>query len=131
MPDLGTTDTISSITAGFANLGTLNLNTWNNIDFLFNFATQTYTISLNGTALASNLAFCTDNGPCTAGGNIAEGQFQSFFDVFATVHANAGDDLAAVDNWSLSSVAVGVPEPATYALTGFALMAGALLLRRR
>jgi hypothetical protein len=128
-PDLGTTDSIIAITAGFANIGTLTLNTWHNLDFLFNFATQTYTITLDGTALASNLAFCTDNGPCTAGGTIAEGQFLSFFDVFATLHANAGNDLAGVDNWSISSVAV--PEPSTYALTGMALVAGALLLRRR
>jgi hypothetical protein len=127
--DLGTTDNIVAIATGFATIGSFSLNAWHNIDFLFNFATQTYTISLDGTALASNLAFCTDNGPCTAGGNIAEGQFQSFFDVFATVHANAGDDLAAVDNWSISSV--GVPEPGTYALTGIALLAGAFLLRRR
>jgi hypothetical protein len=128
-PDLGTTDTIHAITLGYGAIGTFTLNAWHNVDFLFNFSTQTYTVSLDGVVLAANLAFCTDNGPCTTGGTIAEGQFQSFFDVFATLHANAGDDLSAVDNWSLSSV--DAPEPATYGLTGLALLTGAFLRRRR
>lgn len=120
----GASDTIFAITAGFPSLGTFTLNTWHNVDFLFNFSAQTYTVTLDGTALASNLPFCTDNGPCTTGGTIAEGPFLSFFDVFATVGSN---DLGALDNLSLSDV----PEPSTYALTGIALLAGALLIRRR
>lgn len=124
VPTAGPTDNILAITAGFANIGSFSLNTWHNVDFLFNFTTQTYTITLDGTVLLANAAFCTDNGPCTTGGNIAEGPFLSFFDVFATLNSN---DLGVIDNVSLSSV----PEPATYALTGLALLAGAFLLRRR
>jgi hypothetical protein len=120
----GPSDTISAITAGFPTIGVFTLNTWHNVDFLFNFTTQTYTISLDGSALASNLAFCTDNGPCTTGGTIAEGSFSSFFDVFASITSN---DLGAIDNLSLSSV----PEPATFGLTGIVMLAGALALRRR
>jgi hypothetical protein len=99
------------------------LNTWHDVDLLFNFAAQTYTISLDGTVLASNLAFCGDSGPC-AGAPVTEGQFLSFFDSFGATGAN---DIGAIDNISLSSVA---PEPATFGLAGFALLAGALLLRR-
>jgi hypothetical protein len=123
---LGTSDTIDGITAGFPVLGTFNLNTWNHVDLLFNFTTQTYTLSLNGTVIGSNLAFCGDNGPCTSGIPIAEGQFSSFFDVFASLTSN---DLGVIDNVSLSSVSA--PEPSTYALTGIALLAGAVVLRRR
>jgi len=124
VPTAGPTDNIFAITAGFANIGSFSLNTWHDVDFLFNFTTQKYTISLDGTVLLANAKFCTDNGPCTNGSNIAEGPFLSFFDVFATLNSN---DLGVIDNLSLSSV----PEPATYALTGLALLAGALLLRRR
>jgi hypothetical protein len=124
VPTAGPTDNIFAITQGFPTVGTFSLNAWHNLDFLFNFNTQTYNISLDGIVLASNLAFCTDNGPCTTGGTISEGQFLSFFDVFAEINAN---DLGVMDNLSLSAV----PEPATYGLTGLALLTGALLRRRR
>lgn len=124
VPDTGSVDTIDAITAGGPSIGSFSLNNWNDVDLLFNFTTQTYTISLNGTVLASNLAFCGDNNTC-AGEPVTEGAFSSFFDVFATASSN---DLGAIDNLSLSSA---VPEPATYGLTGIALLAGALLRRRR
>jgi hypothetical protein len=124
-PTVGPTDTIAAITAGFPSIGSLTLNSWNNFDFLYNFSTQTYSIRLNGSLLAANVPFCGDAGPC-AGAPIAEAQFQSFFDVFASITSN---DLGAVDNWSISSVAI--PEPATFGLTGIVMLAGALALRRR
>jgi hypothetical protein len=121
----GTSDQLVAITAGFPVEGAFTLNTWHDVDLLFNFTAQTYTLRLDGTVLASNLAFCTDNGPCTTPGPVAEGQFLSFFDSFGGANAN---DIGGLDNISLSS---GVPEPATYGLTGVALLAGALLRRRR
>jgi hypothetical protein len=124
VPDTGSVDAIDAITSGGPAIGSFTLNSWHDVDLLFNFTTQTYTISLDGTVLASNLAFCGDNSVC-AGEAVTEGAFSSFFDVFATANSN---DLGAIDNLSLSSVA---PEPATYGLTGIALLAGALLRRRR
>jgi hypothetical protein len=120
----GTSDTIKAITAGSPVEGAFTLNVWNDVDLLFNFTSQTYAISLNGTVLASNLAFCGDNSVC-AGAPVTEGQFLSFFDSFGAVGAN---DSGGLDNISLTS---SVPEPATYGLTAVALLAGALLRRRR
>ena len=90
---------------------------------LFNHSSQTYAVSVDGVVLASNIVFCGDTTVC-AGANLAEGPFTTFFDVFRTATSN---DSGAIDNLSISSV----PEPATYSLTGVALLAGALLLRRR
>jgi hypothetical protein len=119
-PTAGPSDTIEAITSGFPVIGSFSLNTWHNVDFLFNFSAQTFTVTLDGTQLASGLAFCGDNGPCT-GSPVAEGTFSSFFDVFATLNSN---DLGAIDNFSLSSVASTVPEPASYLLlvSGLALL---------
>jgi hypothetical protein len=128
-PSTPGSDLIFGITnqgGSFPILGSFSLNAWHNVDLLFNFTNQTYSVSLDGTTLASGLAFCNDNGPCTTPGTITEGSFSSFFDVFAALNTN---DLGAIDNLSLSSVAV--PEPATYGFTGVALLAGAFLLRRR
>jgi hypothetical protein len=124
-PAAGSTDTINAIAAGDPVVGSFTLNTWHNVDLLMNFAAQTYTISLDGTVLASNLAFCGDGGACL-GENVPEGTFTSFFDVFASVGEN---DIGFMDNVSLSSVAT--PEPATFGLAGVALLADAFLRRRR
>ena len=122
------TDTIyaiSNVGGSFPAVGSFSLNTWHDVDLLFNFGTQTYSVALDGTTLASGLAFCNDNAHCTTPGTISEGTFLSFFDVIAGANAN---DLGAIDNLSLTSVA---PEPASYVLTGIALLAVALLRRRR
>jgi hypothetical protein len=121
-------DTIYSITAGSTAIGTLTrqvgvvVSDWHDVDLLFNFSSQTYNISLDGTLLAANVPFCGSNATCT-GAYVSEGTFSSFFDVFADI---GGNDFAYMDNLSVSAV----PEPATYGLTGAALLAGAFLLRR-
>jgi hypothetical protein len=122
------TDTIYSITAASTAIGTFTRqvgvvnSAWHDVDLLFNFSTQTYNITLDGTLLAANVPFCGGNATCT-GAFVSEATFPSFFDVFADI---GGNDFAYMDNLSVSSV----PEPATYGLTGAALVAGAFLLRR-
>ena len=49
---------IEAITAGFPVVGMLTYNVWNNVSFLFDINTQTYSLSLNGVVLGSNVPFC-------------------------------------------------------------------------
>ena len=83
---------------------------WHQINLLFNIPAQTYSISLDGVTLASNLAFCGDNGPCTSGivSTYSDGLFDSF-------GANGGstttNDSGYMDNYSVTNV-TATPEPA-------------------
>jgi len=106
IPDTGTADSIQLITPTDPIIGTtFALNTWNNVNLLFNMATQKYTLSLNGSVLESGLAFCGSNGPCT-GANVPT-YGDSFFDTFGGA---ANNDAAYMDNFSVADVS-GVPEP--------------------
>ena len=104
------------LTAGFTPVGIFSRDVWNHVDFLFNLATQKYDFSLNGSIVATGVAFCGDNGACLGGPVSSYGT--SFFDVFATLNSN---DLGAIDNLNLS--ANSVPEPGTILLiaSGLAL----------
>jgi hypothetical protein len=121
--DVFADDSIHLLTAGFAAEGTLSRNVWNHVDLLFNMTTQKYDFSLNGTSVATGVAFCGDNGPCLGGTVTSYGS--SFFDVFATLNSN---DLGAIDNLSLSTVTSGVPEPVSRLLIASGL---ALVVTRR
>jgi hypothetical protein len=111
--------TIQAITAGFPVIGTLARDVWNHFDLYFDFDLQQTTIVLNGSTLASGLAFCGDNGPC-AGANVAA-LGTIIFDSFGS-----GLDAGYMDNFSLSTV----PEPGTLALVGAALLGATRSLRR-
>ena len=95
------TGQIVAITAGLPTVGTWTYNAWNNLDFLFNFSTQTYAITLNGVPLASGLPFCGDNGPCAGAPVSTYGT--SLFDTFG-----GGNDTGYIDNFAVSGQAVAI-----------------------
>ena len=122
---------IEAITAGFPVIGlfpratAFNGTAWHHIDLLFDMATQTYNISLDGTLLASNLSFCGNNfGPCTGGaiGTYGDGFFNSF---------GTGNDSGFMDNYSVSTVNSTVPEPSTIFPLAAMLCGIGVALRRR
>jgi hypothetical protein len=77
-------------------IGTLKYNTWN---LTFDFATQTYSIILNGTTLDSNVAFCGGNAQ-TCSGVPVSAYGDGFFDTFPGTVPN---DIGYMDNYSVSS----------------------------
>lgn len=114
--------TIQAITAGFPVIGTLALDVWNHVDIFLDFDAQATSIALNGTTLASGLAFCGDNGPC-AGATVSSLR-TVIFDSFG---AQGAADAGYLDNFSISTV----PEPSTLALVGLALLGGVGASRRK
>jgi hypothetical protein len=129
--DVFADNSIHLITAGFTSAGVFSKDVWNHVDFLFNMTAQTYSFPLNGVSVATGVAFCGDNGPCTTPG-VVSSYGSSFFDVFATAHANAGDDLGAIDNLNLSTVGT-TPEPGSilFIASGLAFLAARRRLTSR
>jgi len=125
--DIQTNGTIDAITATPTAIGTFtkatafNSSAWQDINLLFNMATQTYSVSLNGTLLASNIPFCGGNAVCS-GANIP-----TFGDVFFDSFGN-GNDSAYMDNFSITSVA---PEPSMIFPMAAVLAGIGAALRRR
>jgi hypothetical protein len=70
---------IQAITAGFPVVGifpratAFNASVWHHIDLLFNITTQTYSLSLDGSLLGSNLPFCGSNVGCSGASVAAYG----------------------------------------------------------
>jgi hypothetical protein len=76
------------------------------------YATQTYSVSIDGSVIASGLSFCGNNfGNCNGAAVTPMGW--DLFDTFG-----GGNDLGAMDNFAIASI----PEPSTWAmmLLGFA-----------
>jgi hypothetical protein len=115
--DILANNQIEAITSGFPVIGTFARSTsfvsptWNHLDFLFDIATQTYDISLNGVLLASNLAFCESNGACVSGPTTNYGD--GFFDSFGGA---GGNDSGYIDNYRVANVTPAVPEPSSILL---------------
>jgi hypothetical protein len=109
LPGTGTADSIELITGTNPIIGaTFALNTWNNVNLLFNMTAQTYALSLNGSVLQSGIAFCGSNGACTGASVPTYGD--SLFDTFG----GANNDAGYMDNFSVADVSV--PEPGSMVL---------------
>jgi len=103
---------------------TFTYGSWQFLDFVFNFTTQTYTFSLNGAPISSNVAFCGSDGATCTGANVSSFG-DALFDTFPA--AGTPTDNGFMDNLSISSVS-SVPEPRSLMLMGAGL---ALLIARR
>jgi hypothetical protein len=118
-------DSIVALTSGLPTIGTfpratvLTASAWHNINLNFNFTTQTYTISLDGTLLDSNVPFCGDDVVC-AGAPV------SSYAVGILDSLGGGNDVAYLDNY-----AVVTPEPSSNFLVLTSLIVGASFLFRR
>ncbi|MGA7241308.1 MAG: PEP-CTERM sorting domain-containing protein [Bryobacteraceae bacterium] len=132
-------DAIVALTAGSPVIGAFPRATgfdstaWHSIDLLFNLSSQTYSISLDGATLASNLAFCGDSAGC-AGASVSS-YGGGLFDTNGISSPGVGasgsipNDSGYMDNFQVADV--GVPEPSTILLLGLGLAGAACRLRRR
>ena len=116
-------NTIQAISGSFPVIGTFARDRWNHVDMTLNYATQTFAVALNGTTLASGLAFCGSNNGCT--GAVVANYADGVFDAFHTPNVN---DIGFLDNYSVTSL--DVPEPASILVLGIGL-AGLCVGRRR
>ncbi len=107
---------IVAITSGFPVVGTLTRDAWHHVNVVLDYLSQTFALELDGSTLATNLPFCGNNfGPCN-GAPVAELGW-ALFDTFGN-----GNDSGYMDNFSIATVAAAVPEPASIALLGIALL---------
>jgi len=135
--DIFPDNSIVALTAGFPVIGSFpratafDASAWHHIDLLFNIPSQTYTVTLDGSTLASNLAFCGDNGPCAGAPVSSYGT--GFFDSFgqSTLGSNPGsNDSGYLDNYSAAELS-SVPEPSSREALVIGLACIALGVRRR
>jgi MYXO-CTERM domain-containing protein len=120
----------TAITAGGTSLSTVNnvytRDIWHAIEVDFNFATQTYSATIDGVLLSfggvTNLPFRNTNGPTAS---IAEFGIEASYNTFSGSNVND----AYFDN--LVVTAMPVPEPTPLALAGVAGLAAAWRWRRR
>lgn len=125
-PDLSGSTIYALSGDGTTTLGTFTRDAWHRVDLLLDYPSQTYSVSLDGATIGSDLAFCGNNAfPCN-GASVASLGW-AFFDGYGDPSGN-GDDVAAIDNFSIATVPV--PEPGTLALFGAGIF-GAALTRRR
>lgn len=105
--------TVRLITGGFPTVPgfTYARDSWFNVAIDLDYASQTFDLRIDGSTLASNLAFCGSNGACT--GTFMPSYATMIFDTFGGL----GGDAGYIDNLVIRSP---VPEPAT----GTMLLAG-------
>lgn len=116
-------EAISGSGGGFPVIGTFLRNQWNLVDVSLNYTTQTFSVALNGSTLASNLAFCGNNsGPCN-GAPVGNVNADALFDTFGGTPGS--NDSGFIDNFS-DTTATATPEPTFYIplVLGLAAVAG-------
>ena len=91
--------TIHTISTGYPMVGTWTYNTWNHVDLRFDVTHQTYSLLINGSLIAGNIADCGDNSTCTGGQTSNYGA--GIFDTFGT---EANNDIGYMDNFSVTIV---------------------------
>lgn len=101
-------DSVILTSAGFPTVATFTRNQWNHVALTLDYSSQTFSVDLNGARIASNVAFCGDNGPCTSGANVPF-HANGFFDAFGGPGVN---DLGVLDNYSVTTV----PEANSWAM---------------
>jgi hypothetical protein len=119
--DIQSNGAIDLQTGSNPDVGTFTYNSWQLLDFVFDFTTQTYNFSLDGTLISSNAPFCGSASGCS-GANVSSFG-AALFDTFPATDAN---DIGYMDNITISSV--GAPEPGSLLLLGAGL--AALIARR-
>jgi hypothetical protein len=119
---------IFAITASSSpnSLGSFSRDQVHRVDLLLDYAAQTFGVRVDGSTLASGLAFCGANFSCP--GTVLPSYTNLLFDTFGT----GGNDVGYLDNILVQSTPFGVPEPTSWALMilGFGL-AGSAVRRRR
>jgi len=118
------TNAIRAISNGFATIGSFSRDTAHHVDLLLDYSTQLFGVRLDGVTLASNLAFCGDNGPCNGAPTGAYSDL--IFDTFGST----GDDRGYIDNILVESTR-DVPEPGSLALLCGGLLSIPALRRKR
>ncbi len=109
---------IQAISGAFPVIGTITDNVWHHLEVILDYTAQTFSVKLDGSTLASGLAFCGSNGACTGSGVASFGD--AIFDTFG-----GSSNFGYLDNFSIGPVPTGgVPEPAAWAmmLLGFGLV---------
>ena len=113
---------INAISDSYPVIGSITRDAWHHVDVILNYANQTYTVELDGSTVAANLAFCGNNfGVCNGAPVTSMGW--DLFDSFG-----GANDLGAMDNFS---IAIPTPEPATITLLGAGVLGLGLLRCRR
>ena len=115
---------IQAISGAFPVIGTITDNAWHHLDLILDYTGQTFSVKLDGSTLASGLAFCGSNGACNGAhiGSFGDGIFDTF---------GGSSNFGYLDNFSIGPVSAGVPEPAAWMmmLVGFGGVGAAM--RRR
>ena len=96
---------IRAISGAFPVIGTITDNAWHHLDIILDYGAQTFSLKLDGSTLASGLAFCGSNSGCSGAHISSFGD--AIFDTFG-----GASNFGYLDNFSIGPVAVGVPEPA-------------------
>jgi hypothetical protein len=91
-----------AITSGFPVVGTLTRDSWHHFDVVLDYVSQTFTLKLDGSTLATDLPFCGSNSGCT-GAPVAEFGW-ALFNTFGN-----GNDSGYMDNFSIAEAGATAP----------------------
>lgn len=111
--DINNGTQVVAITGDHPVIGSITRDAWHDVNLMLDYATQTYSVTIDGSVIASGLSFCGNNSTTTCNGAPVTTMGWDLFDSFG-----GGNDIGAMDNFGIGSV----PEPSTWAmlLLGFA-----------